>query len=226
MYWTLTTGTETSRPTARRATAWAGIVGPVLFTAVFVVLELVRGSEYDRVAETVSALEAGPYGWVQQVNFVVLGLLTIGFAVGLHRAVAPSRRGVAGPLLLGLSGVANILGAVFPVREGAAGATYAPTGHVVAGSMFFATSALALLVLSRRLGKDSRWSGLSRYAAVAGGTAVIGFVVMGALVIPDDAPLHEYAGLGQRLLILLVVFPCRVTLAARMLRLVRSEPPK
>jgi hypothetical protein len=56
----------------------------VLFTGTFVVLELVRGSEYDRVAETVSALEAGPHGWVQQVNFVVFGLLTIGFAAGLR----------------------------------------------------------------------------------------------------------------------------------------------
>lgn len=173
----------------RRAAAWAGIIGPVVFTA----------------------------------TFVVLGLLTPVFAAGLHRTVAPSRGGVAGPLLLGLSGLANILGAVFPVREDAAGATSVPTGHVVGGTLFFAASAVALVVLSLRLRTDGRWSGLAGYAATAGGVAVIGFFVMGALVIPDDAPLHEYAGLGQRLLILLVVFPCRVTLAVRMLRLTGSD---
>ena len=223
---TLTTELDIPRMLSLRAAAWAGIVGPVLFTVTFVALELVRGSSYDRMAETVSALEAGAHGWVQQVNFVVLGLLTIAFAVGLHRAITPSRRGVAGPLLLGFSGVAALLAAAFPVREDSAGLTYSPPGHLVAGTMFFATSALALVVLSHRLGKDRRWSGLAGYAAVAGGIAVIEFFVMGALVIPDDAPLHDYAGLGQRLLILLVVFPCRVTLAARMLRMTLSDPSR
>jgi len=111
-----------------------------------------------------------------------------------------------------------LLAAAFPVREDSAGLTYSPPGHVVAGTMFFATSAFGLVVLSRRLRRDPGWSGLSGYAAVAGGTAVIGFFAMGALVMPDDAPLHDYAGLGQRMLILLVVFPCRITLAVRMLR--------
>jgi len=49
------------------------------------------------MAETVSTLEAGPHGSLQQVNFVVFDLLTIVFAVGLHGAVAPSRRGFARP---------------------------------------------------------------------------------------------------------------------------------
>jgi hypothetical protein len=39
--------------------AWAGIIGPALFAAIFLGLEVVHGAEYDRVAEVVSALEAG-----------------------------------------------------------------------------------------------------------------------------------------------------------------------
>lgn len=213
----------TTPPTSLlRASAWAGILGPILFTATFLVLEVVRAPEYDRIADTVSTLEAGPHGWVQQANFILFGLLTIVFAFGLHRAIAPSRGGFAGPLLLGVSGVANILAGVVPVRLDATGAAYAPIGHVVAGTAFFATSAIALVLLSPRLGKDSRWSGLARYSAAAGVVAIVGFVVMGALVVPDDAALHEYAGLGQRLLVLVVVFPCRVTMAARLLRLTPS----
>jgi hypothetical membrane protein len=218
---TLTSGRSTSHGTTQRAAAWAGIVGPVLFTATFLSLELVRGSGYDRVAETVSALEAGPYGWVQRVNFVVLGVLTLAFAAGLHRAIAPTRRGLAGPVLLALSGLANILAAVFPVLEDAAGATYAPPGHVVGGVIFFGSSAVALVVLSRRLAADARWSGLAGYTAVAGGVAVIAFFLTAAFVVPDDAPLHEYAGLAQRALVLLVLFPCRMALSVRMLRLAR-----
>src|SRR5215211_8924406 len=58
-------------------TAWAGIIGPMLFTAAFLAQEAFRRGEYDPLAEPVSALEAGPYGWIQRLNFVMLSLLTI-----------------------------------------------------------------------------------------------------------------------------------------------------
>lgn len=199
------------------ASAWAGILGPALFTAVFLVLEVALGERYDRVAEVVSALEATPYGWVQRLNFVVFGILTIAFAVGLHRAVRPSRLGVAGPALLGVSGVGLLLAAVFPLREDGTGITYDPGGHVVAGVMFFATSAIGLVVLSRRLASDPRGLGLSRYVLAAGIASMAGFVLIGVLVMPDGAPFHPYAGLFQRALILVVLFPCRIILGLRLL---------
>jgi hypothetical protein len=36
---------------------------------------------------------------------------------------------------------------------------------------------------------------------------------------PDDAPLHEWAGLAQRIVILAVLFPARIVLSLRLLRL-------
>ncbi len=94
--------------------AWAGIIGPVLFTAGFLAQEALRRDEYDPLAEPVSALEAGPNGWVQQANFVVFGLLTMTFALGLHRGLRPTRAGVVGPALLFASGVGLLLAAAFP----------------------------------------------------------------------------------------------------------------
>lgn len=199
--------------------AWAGILGPILFTVCFLSQELARRGEFDPVAEPVSALEAGPNGWVQRVNFVVLGLLTLVHAVGLHRWF-----GWAGPALLGLSGIGNVLAAVFPLREDASGAVYDPGGHAVAGVVFFLSSAIALLLLARRMRLDARWRRLAGYTAVAGTIALVSFPVMGALVIPEDAVWHEWAGLAQRLLILLVIFPCRVALAERMRRVVAASP--
>jgi|SRR5215211_2781050 hypothetical protein len=90
------------------AGAIAGIVGPILFTVTFFVQGLFRLEEYDPVAEVVSALEAGPGGWVQQVNFMVFGLLTIAFVVGLHLGLRPTRWGFIGPSLLVLSGMALV----------------------------------------------------------------------------------------------------------------------
>ena len=124
--------------------------------------------------------------------------------------------GTLGPALLGVSGMGLFLAAAFPLREDAAGVTYDPGLHFVAGVTFFLSTSLALLALSRRLSKDSHWRGLAAYAATCGGLAFIGFVVLGRFAIPDDAPLHDYAGLAQRTVLLLVTFPCLVALAVRL----------
>ncbi len=209
-------------PYLTRVAGSAGIAGPILFTAVFLAQEALRRDEYDPLAEPVSALEAGPNGWVQQLNFVVFGVLTILFAIGLHRGVRPVRAGVAGPALLGVSGIGLLLAAAFPLREDAAGVTYDPGGHLAAGFVFFFSSAAGLIVVSRRLSRDPRWKGLARYTLAAGMTVVAGGIVMNALVIPDGAPLHDWAGLVQRAIILLALFPCRVVLSVRLLRVSRS----
>jgi hypothetical membrane protein len=219
-------GTVTKRATgtpSRWATvsAWAGIVGPLLFTLTFLGQEFFRADEYSSIAEPVSALEAGPHGWVQQANFVVFGLLTAAFAIGLNRGVRRSVRGVAGPALLLVSSVGLLLAAVFPLREDAAGVTYDPGGHIIAGLMFFLSSAIGPIVLSRRLAHDPRWRSLATYVLASGVLAQVGFVLMGLLVMPDDAPLHEWAGLAQRGLILIVLFPARIVLSIRLLQVVR-----
>ena len=214
-----TRAATTTRSNLMRWTAVAGIAGPVLFTLTFLTMEFVRRDEYDPVSEIVSALAAGELGWVQQVSFVVLGVLTMVFAVGLHRGMAPSRFGIIGPAALFLGGVANVLGgAVFPLREDASGAVYDPGGHQVMGTVFFASSFVALIALSRRCAGDPRWRGLAGWVLTAGVLTAVSFPFMGALVIPDDAPLHDGAGLAQRIIVLVFLFPARIALAIPLLR--------
>ena len=202
------------------ALAAAGIVGPILFTVAFVAQGLFRLEEYSPVAEVVSALEAGPGGWVQQVNFAVFGLLTVAFAVGLHLGLRPTRWGVIGPSLLVLSGMALVWAAVFPLREDAAGHTYDPGLHIVGGVTYFLSSAFGLIVVSRRLAADPRWRHLAGYALITGITAVTLFLAIRVFVVAEDAPLHAWAGLAQRT-VLAVLFPCTVVLALRLLRVAR-----
>lgn len=202
-----------------RWAAMAGIAGPVLFTVGFLVQEQLRRGEYDPIREVVSALAAGDRGWMQQLNFVALGVLTMVFAVGLHRGLPPGRTGIVGPAALFISGAANLLGTIFPLREDAAGATYDPGGHQIAGMLFFASSAVALIAMSRRCAADPRSRTFSRWILAAGVIMALSFPLMGALVLPDDAPLHDWAGLAQRLIVLALLFPARIALAVHLLRM-------
>jgi hypothetical protein len=207
-----------ARPRLTTAAGWAGVLGPALFTALFVVQEWFRAGAYDPVAEPVSALEAGPYGWVQQLNFVGFGVLTLVFAVGLHAGIGRTRTGWIGPTLMGVSGIGLLVAAAFPLRADASGTVYDPGGHFVGGVLFFPVTAAAFVALSRRMARDPRWRGLARYTLASGVVGIAGVVVTVTLVFPDGAPLANWSGLIQRILVLTVLFPCRITLSATLIR--------
>ena len=214
--------TELRVTPAVRIMAAAGVVGPILFTVAFVMQGLFRSGEYSAVAETVSALEAGPNGWVQQINFVVFGVLMIAFAIALHLGMRPTRGGEIGPAIIVLTGVGLVLaGAAFPLREDAAGLTYDPGGHAINGMMTFLSAGIGLIMVSRRMTRDPRWRSLAAYALASGITVLALFVAMRVLVMPPDAPLHAWGGLAQRL-VLAVWFPCTIVLAFRLLRFTKA----
>jgi hypothetical membrane protein len=213
----------TSASALPRWLAAAGIVGPAVFTVVVLVQQFYRRSAYDPIEQLVSDLTAGPYGWVQQVNFVAFGLLLIAFAVGLQRVLRPARAGVAGPAIIAWNGVGLMVGGLFPLREDANGVVYDPIGvHTVNGTVFFLTIGIGLVVVSRRLRGDPRWLGLAGYT-FATGTAVLAMVVaIVALVRPADAPLHEWLGLAQRI-VLVPWLLCVFVLALRLRRITSTS---
>jgi hypothetical protein len=117
--------------------------------------------------------------------------------------------------------MALVWAAVFPLREDAAGLTYDPGLHIVGGVTYFLSSTLGLIVVSRRLTADSKWSDLASYTLVTGITVVALFLAIRVFVVPEDAPMHAWAGLAQRT-VLIVLFPCIVVLALRLLRVARA----
>ncbi len=198
------------------ALAVAGIAGPILFTVAFVVQGLLR-PDYSPVAQPVSALAVGPNGWVQDVNFFVLGPLMLAYAVGLHLGVRPARAGMVGPVLLALSAAGIVLAGAVPMRQVAGGLTYEPAGHEVAAFMIFLGAGAGLMVISRRLAGDPRWRSLATFALAAGATVVVLFLAIGVLASTPDAPFYHWLGLAQRVLIA-VYLPGMIVLALRLLR--------
>jgi hypothetical protein len=117
-----------------------------------------------------------------------------------------------------------LVAGAFPWREDAAGIAYAPVAHIVGGMIFFLVSPAALIVLSWRMRHDPSWLGLAPYT-LASGLVLLALAVVGAVFVrPDAAPLHDWAGLVQRIMIVVVLFPCRITLGVRLLSITRSHP--
>ena len=197
------------------ASAWAGILGPLLFTTLVIVQGRLQ-PDYSHVRMPISALAAWPTGWMQTLNFLVVAVLNIVFAVGLNAGVKRTRWGALGFALLVTGAVGLVLAGVFPWTM-VNGVPTEPPAHVLGAVTIFAANGLGLMVFSQRLRADPRWRDLATYTMFTGITVLILFIVVGFFAIDDSAPLHPWAGLLQRILCA-VWFSCLVVLALRLRR--------
>ncbi len=202
------------------ALATAGITCPIIFAVVALVHSLLR-PDHSLVTHPVSALAAGSSGWLQNANFLLFGVLMIAYAIGLHLGVRPTKWGVVGVTFLVLSGVGLMWGGVFPATDATGAFDRDRLLHVPGFIMTFLGGGIGLIVMSRRMARDSRWKSLATYALVTGIAMLVLILVGGGLVRPPGAPLHAWFGLFQWVL-LAVWFPCTIILALRLLRVSRA----
>jgi hypothetical membrane protein len=182
------------------------VVGPI-FVVTFLVEGMMRDG-YEPLRHPVSSLALGPGGWVQVVNFVIAGLLTLAFAVGLRRSLRPGPGSVMAPLLVGIWGV-GLLGAGAFVTDPVSGypigtpaqpvtASWHGTLHDLAFSLpGFVCFAVAMFVVSYAMFRRR-----SPVFAVYSGLTGVGFIVFFVLAtagFSQDAGLVSTAGLWQRL---------------------------
>jgi hypothetical protein len=67
-----------------RALLVCGVIAGPLFIVGFLI-EGALTPDYDPLRHPVSSLALGPFGWTQTANFMIAGLLTLAFAIGLIR---------------------------------------------------------------------------------------------------------------------------------------------
>ena len=167
--------------------ARAGIVGPILFGLVLLILTFV---EHDfllslgwRPLEPLdwpSGLALGPYGWIMTLTFLISGLLMTLFAYGLRLSLPRSGWTWLSTWLLSTAGLAMI------------GLTFASdptirstprTWHGLLHDSFFVVLGLtfmpAMVLLGFAFRKDSRWENLATYTWVTVALAVPTFWLKG-----------------------------------------------
>src|SRR5438270_12856077 len=81
-----------------------GAIGPLLFIIVLLIEGATRPG-YSAWHQYGSSLSLGPGGWMQIVNFLVCGLLTLCFAIGLRQLFQTGKGATWGPMLLGVFSV-------------------------------------------------------------------------------------------------------------------------
>lgn len=107
----LRAASEANTSLTRALLACGAVAGPL-----FVIVGLTQAFTipgFDLRRHYLSQLSSGDLGWIQIANFVIAGLLTIGFAVRAWGELRGSRMGTLGPLLIGAFGVGLVAAGVF-----------------------------------------------------------------------------------------------------------------
>ncbi|RVX42805.1 uncharacterized protein DUF998 [Nonomuraea polychroma] len=215
---------EPNDRTTKRLLLCGAIAGP-LFVVTFLVQGAVR-AHYDTLRHPVSSLALGGHGWVQAANFVVAGLLTIAFAVGLRRAL---KNAFWGPALVGLWGLSLVGAGVFttdPVSGYPPGTPDLLSQHSGLSAELhdlfslpgFIAIAAACVVFAVRFAR-TREAGWAVYSAVSG-AAFVTAMVLATIAFAQNPALVAYGGLFQRI----AVAVGWAWLALLAVRLVRRSP--
>jgi hypothetical protein len=95
-----------------RALLACGVVAGPMYVTVTLIEALTRDG-FDLRHHRFSWLTTGDLGWIHQSNMVLVGVLTLLFAVGVRQMLRTGRGAVWAPRLLGLFGVAYLIGGLF-----------------------------------------------------------------------------------------------------------------
>ena len=154
----------------RQLAAWAGMTGPALFVATFTIEGWLR-PDYHAAGMFVSALSLGPRGWVQILNFVVLGALLLVFARGVDTRLGDGRRARAGPVLLAIIAVSILVSGPFVMDPaGTPPARMSLHGwiHQLFGAVVFSLMPVSCFVFWRRFRADPGWRSFQSWTLAAG----------------------------------------------------------
>jgi len=187
--------------TVSKLLAICGVIAPVLFLTLLIVAGSLRPG-YDQLRNYISPLGVGPNAAIQNVNFIVVGVLMIGFVLGLHRSVGGGRGSKTGPALLGAGAMGFSALGFFPTCPGwcASG-----TIHSLLFFIVVTGAVVGLPVFSRRLNQDDQWKSYVGYSistaivALASFAAILMWATADSKTLAPTGLLAPWAGLLQRI---------------------------
>lgn len=163
-----------------------GVIAGAVYLVVGVTLGVIRDG-FDFSQHALSLLMLGDFGWIQQLNIIVVGVMVIAAAFGFAQALRGSAVASSAARLLGGYGACLIASGIFrpdPMAgfpEGAsADGTLSGVLHLAFGAVGFVAVAVAAFVIARWCARrgEAQWAWYSR---VSGVLIVLGFLAGAAL---------------------------------------------
>ena len=172
--------------------AWAGIIGPALFVAVFILVGLIKPG-YDPIVRFVNEGSRGQLGWIQNLNFFVFGILLLAFALGLWTGLGRRTSGRVGSLLIATAGAGAFGAGLFLADPGTQVLTTRGALHMTMSLVAFLSLTLGTFFFTKRFWGDLPFG---VYSLVIGVVIPISFLSGGAFA--------AYGGLIQRIMLTMV----------------------
>jgi hypothetical protein len=191
--------------------ALAGMIAPV-FLGVADLIAGINTPGYNPLKDSISSLALSPYGWMQTIGFLVLGLLVELFAAGLLFSVRSRygfRFGIA--ILVWFGFELLLLGAFHTDISGVS--TLEGMIHGWAAKTVFWLFPLVCILIASSLKNDTNWKNLYKYNRV---TAVLGLILAFTGILTLGG--FEWFGLYERILVYNVIIWLEVV-SFRVLRL-------
>jgi hypothetical membrane protein len=181
-----------------------GVIGPLLLN-ILILIEGATRQGYDAWTMAGSALSLSNQGWEQITNFIVSGLLILGFAFGVRRALPGT---TWGPILIAVVGIGLVVAGIFvtdPATGYPPGTPAGPALHMtlhgrlhffIGGLAFFFGLTASCFVFARRFAGDPRWKGWAAASIIAGVLMLATFIAYATVAATaHDAP----SGLLERI---------------------------
>ena len=170
------------RPRVHTFLLCCGIIGAMLFGIINFSFSVVN-PDYVIVRQPIGDLELLPHGWIQSVDFILFGLFSWAFAIGLRKELNGGFGSSLIPLTQELVALGLILAGIF-ARD---------PMHVIASILMFTFMTSSCFLFAWRFKDDPRWKGWTLYSIVTGLLMIV-FLILFAYARTH----HGHAGLFER----------------------------
>ncbi len=187
----------------RKLSIWAGILAPVIFVLVFTVEGILRPG-YDPVSMYISALSLGSRGWIQIINFIVMGLLLFVFTFGLSKEIPSRSTSRGGIITLYILSFLFFISGPFvmdPANTSTTQLTVHGIIHGLSGGIVFLLMPITIFIFLRLIWVDKEWKTIRVWTIIlfiVEALGVLSFTIVSKIPAEKNAFI-EWLGFFQRI---------------------------
>lgn len=192
-----------SKFTFRRLSIWAGVIAPLLFVTIFTIEGILRPG-YNPMSMYISALSLGSRGWIQIINFIMLGSLLFVFTLGLSKEFTTGKASRGGIIALYILALLFFISGPFvmdPADTPASQLSVHGLIHGLSGGIVFLVMPITIFIFMRRILDEKIWQSFRIWTVLLGIIEAIGVILFTYVSkIPTDTnPFLDWLGLFQRI---------------------------